>query len=239
MLAVAAVGALAVAGLGGCADGTNDLGASDEPRTNPPTKAQREPASQPAAGAPDPSPDPRLAALEEVLLGAVLTDEDVAGEGVKPVGPAVAPLQGCLARIPVGLAADLRKHAGWKYPTGSSLDQLVTAYPDRPAAEVLKLRVNCGGDELKADPVAPVDAHKAWCKGPACTIVMAKGKVLSAVQVTAGARDRAAEAVQRLAPIAATRLAGEVAPGAGGTVTDDGVEGTEGTEGATEADTEQ
>ncbi|MFF5987413.1 hypothetical protein [Prauserella flavalba] len=198
-----AVTALAAAGLAGCADRPNDLDTYYDERetaTGSPT------ASSPPPSAPPPEPAADPAALAAAVDGAVLTGEDVVAEGVEPVAPpAVA--EGCLAEIPLGLVDIERRDARWAYPTGSTLDQLVTAYADRPAAEILTSRVRCAGDELEVPLEIAVDAHAAWCAEGTCTVLLAGGNVLSGVQVTAADGARAAAAVQRLAPAAAAKLA--------------------------------
>lgn len=206
MVAAAAVAALAMAMLAGCADDSSALAPSPPAPTSStsssPAGQQPGAARQPANAA----ARAHLGPLEEAVQGALLTEADVALEGVAPVGQAT-PLRGCLTEIPVGLIMKLRAQSAWRYPTGSALDQLVTAYPDRPAATVFKQRVSCGGEKLKLDDGLPVDLHAAWCEGTSCTVVLTGGKLLSATQVTAGKRKRAAEAITRLAPIAAARLA--------------------------------
>ncbi|MEU6641646.1 hypothetical protein ABZ863_03765 [Saccharomonospora sp. NPDC046836] len=200
---VVAVTALTAAGLTGCADRPNDLDTyyDDTVTTTTPESTLQDTLPESTA---DPSPAADAATLAAVVHGAVLTPEDVAAEGVSPAAPP-AGMSGCLAQVPFGLVAPEHRAARWTYPTGSTLDQLVTAYPDRPAAEVLESRVRCDGEELGIVP-EPAVAHAAWCADTTCTILLAKGHLLSGVQVAAADRERAAAAIQRLAPVAAATL---------------------------------
>ncbi|PXY30205.1 hypothetical protein DI005_05850 [Prauserella sp. PE36] len=202
MTAFAAAG---LTGLAGCADRPNDLDTYyDEPETT--TESATVTASPPPPSAPPPEPGADPVVLAAAVDGAVLPDQDVAAEGVRPVA-ALTVAEGCLAEIPLGLVGTERRDARWEYPTGSTIDQLVTAYAERPAAEILTSRVRCPGDELEVPLEPAVDAHAAWCAEGTCTVLLASGNVLSGVQVTAADRARAAAAVQRLAPVAAAKLA--------------------------------
>lgn len=202
------VAAVAAAGLTGCADRPNDLDTYYDDPADETTQETAEGGAPPATEsttATRPSPAADTAVLDEAVRSAVLTGADVASEGVQPAA-SVQGTSGCLARVPIGLVAPSTQQARWEYPTGSVLEQLVTGYTDRQAAEVLNGRVRCAGDPLTL-PVEPaVDAQEAWCEDGTCTVLLAGGNVVSAVQVAAGDRQRAAEAVRRLAPIAATKL---------------------------------
>ncbi|MBK1782939.1 hypothetical protein [Prauserella cavernicola] len=200
-----AVTAFAAASLAGCADRPNDLGSYyDEPET---TAQTPEPAPAATSSSSEPPSPPRAdpAVLGAEADSAVLTDEDVASEGVLPAG-APQSAQGCLAEVPLELVAAERRDARWDYPTGSTLAQLVTVYADRPAADVLGTRVRCDGAELELPVAQDVDAHTAWCADGTCTALFASGNVLSGIQVSATDDARAQAAVQRLAPIAAAKL---------------------------------
>ncbi|WP_307849558.1 hypothetical protein [Qaidamihabitans albus] len=208
-----AVTALAAAALAGCADRPNDLntyyddGAPAGPPSASNTAAAGSTESTETTADPPETPD---APADPTRLGAsvsaaVLTDEDVAAEGVRPA-PAVASADGCLAAIPLGLVSQQRRDSRWEYATGSTLEQRVTGYPDHSAADVLDGRVRCAGEPIPVAVEPPVDAHAAWCADTTCTVLLAQGRVLSGVQVNAGERERAAEAVRRLAPVAAARL---------------------------------
>ncbi|PRX45069.1 hypothetical protein B0I33_110168 [Prauserella shujinwangii] len=211
---VIAMAVLAATALAGCADRPNDLDTYYDEPAGSTGQAQRPGSPGPRSPAPEPTPrpDPETgdsAALAEVVDATVLAAEDVAAEGVAPAEPVVA-AEGCLAAIPVGLVSRQRRDAAWRYPTGSTLLQRVTGYPDHAAADVLDGRVRCAGEPLEVAVDPPVDGHAAWCADTACTILLARGPVLSAVEVEAGERVRAAEAVRRLAPIVAARLASAV-----------------------------
>jgi len=51
-----------------------------------------------------------------------------------------------------------------------------------------------------------VETQRAWCDGTTCTVLLAKGKLVSALSVTAGTEARATDAAKRLLPIVAQRL---------------------------------
>ncbi|PXY22436.1 hypothetical protein BAY60_21520 [Prauserella muralis] len=207
------VAAFTVAGLTGCADRPNDLDTyydetttrAAQPRSAPSATASR-PGTEPAPA----SPTVDEVALAETAGAAVLTAEDVAAEGVRPAAPAPV-ASGCLAEVPRGLSPAGSRDARWEYPTGSALEQLVSVYPDARAADVLAARVRCAGQELAVPAQPGIDGQSAWCEGATCAVLLAGGTVLSGIQVTAGDAQRAAEAVRRLAPVAAARLADSAA----------------------------
>lgn len=188
----------------GCADRPNDLDTYYEE-----TPATDQPATPSPAPRDSATPDSDATGLAEAVRTAALTDEDVAGEGVGPGSGLPAASDGCLARIPLAMVGSARVERSWEYPTGSTLHQLVTGYPDRPAAEVLRSRAQCAGDDLHLPDVAEADgveAYGAWCAGGTCTVLLAGDALLSGVQVDAGDGTRAAAAIRRLAPIAAAKL---------------------------------
>ena len=51
-----------------------------------------------------------------------------------------------------------------------------------------------------------VDAQRAWCDGTTCTVLLAKGNLVSVLSVTAGTEARATDAAKRLLPVVAQRL---------------------------------
>ncbi|EHR51071.1 hypothetical protein SacmaDRAFT_2832 [Saccharomonospora marina XMU15] len=195
-----AVALLVTGGLAGCGErqvDSGDGGESTAVATRP--SATVPPRSQPTTPGADP------AEVEQAVERAVLDEQDLAGEGVRAVdAPSVA--SGCLAAVPVGLIGRQRTLLRWEYPTGSTLDQLVTGYVDRPAAEVLNGRVRCPGAELTLPSRPDVEAHRGWCIDNTCTLLLASGRVISGIQVSAGEQARARDAVLRIAPIAAAKL---------------------------------
>ena len=186
----------AVATVSGCADRANDLdtyydAAARDARESPPSP------SAPAATPPPVDPD-----LGRLVAAAELVDADVADEGVEAAEPRPAGGE-CVERIPAGSVPP----AGgtWRYPSGSWLRQWVDGYADRPAAEVLG-DVDCAAPELPVSMPEGVDAARGWCVDSACVVLLARGPLLSGVEVLAGSADRAAEAADRLAPITADAL---------------------------------
>jgi hypothetical protein len=159
-----------------------------------------------------------LATPEPVLRGAMLTGADVAAEGVRPAvaGPALPAVEerlpGCLSGILRDAGPGTGKvAAAWRYPTGSVLAQLVAGYPAPVAERVLRGVADCG--RTLDSPGAAVDQAAAarWCEpnGPAevsCTALMTAGDRVSLVTVRARQGAKAAQAVDRLAPMAEEKL---------------------------------
>lgn len=195
-----AAGLLAAGGLAGCGQRQLDSGDGGESTTtSAATTTTVSDQPRPTTTRSDPGE------VERAVQRAMLDEQDVAGEGVRPVdSPSVA--SGCLAAVPVDLIGQQRALARWEYPTGSTLDQAVTGYADRPAVAVLNGRVRCPGTELIPPSRPDVEAHRGWCIDNTCTLLLASGQVISGIQVTAGEQARARQAVLRLAPIAAAKL---------------------------------
>lgn len=181
-VAVAAGGA-AVALLAGCSGGTG-VGAPVAANASAPADARRD------AGL------------------ALLWDGDVAEEGVRRVETREtsppAPSD-CIAR------AFVADHvAAWRYPSGSVLLNYVAAVP-RSGAETVRA-AECTGQPLELEPQDRVDEQRAWCAphevaGTTCVVLLARKRVVSVLEVTAGDSERAEQAVRRLAPVAAQALA--------------------------------
>ncbi|MEC3979382.1 hypothetical protein [Amycolatopsis sp. H20-H5] len=191
---VLAVTAIALFGLAGCADRPNDLDTYyDDPVPTSKPVPPVEPSPQPSSPAPStpsaPVPDARAA---------LLTEADLAEEGVRPTGGEVS---GCLT----GLTGDSGSAGRWAYPSGSSLDHQVSVYPDRPGAEVVAA-ADCAGKRLTLPPQDGVDAQRAWCEGAKCTVLLAKGNVVSALSVSASSEARATDAAKRLLPVIVAKL---------------------------------
>ncbi|MFI5606725.1 hypothetical protein [Amycolatopsis sp. NPDC051903] len=200
---VFAVAAVALAGLTtACGNRPNNLETYyDDPPVNDATSAAPvvpPPAARPAAPSPSaPVPDPRVAA-GAAASAALLSDEDVADEGVVP-GSGKA--SGCLS----GLAPGERRSASWVYPSGSGLTHEVTAYPGRSGAEVVSA-TQCAGQVLAVPPQPGVTGQRAWCDGSTCTVLVAKGELVSALCVVASTPARAADAAKRLLPRVVAKL---------------------------------
>ena len=196
---VVALAAVALAGLTGCngPDPNNLETYYDDPAptSSPvPPSAEEAPVS-PAKAAPvtPPAPDPGLLAGH-----ALLTDADVADEGVQP-GSGEA--SGCLTD---DVSATSRT-ATWRYPSGSVLRHRVTAYPDRPAAGVVA-GADCTGKVVSLPAQPGVEGQRAWCEGKTCTVLLAKGKLVSALTVSASTETRAVDAAKRLLPAMTAKL---------------------------------
>ncbi|WP_432844694.1 hypothetical protein ACQPXB_25555 [Amycolatopsis sp. CA-161197] len=199
---VLAVAAVALVGLTtACGNRPNNLQTyyddptptSDATSSAPVTPPPAAPPSTPAS----PSPDPRILAAA-AASAALLSDEDVAEEGVAP-GPGKA--SGCLS----GLAQGERRSASWVYPSGSGITHEVTAYAGGSGAEVVSA-ADCAGQVLAIPPQPGVSQQRAWCDGSTCTVLLAKGELVSALSVAASTPARAADAAKRLLPKLVAKL---------------------------------
>jgi hypothetical protein len=195
---VVALAAVALVGLTGCdgPDPNNLETYYDDPA---PSATQAEPTTEvpvsPAKAAPAApvAPDPGLLAQR-----ALLSDQDVADEGVQP-GPGAA--SGCLS----GEASASSRTATWRYPSGSMLRHEVAAYPGRSATDVVA-SADCAGHTVDVPAQAGVERQRAWCNGKTCTVLLAKGTLVSGLTVSASTEVRAIDAAKRLLPAMAAKL---------------------------------
>ena len=193
-----ALAAVALVGLTGCdgPDPNNLETYYDDPvptssATPVPTEAPVSPAK--AAPATTAAPDPGAHAQQ-----ALLSDADVAGEGVQPGSSEVA---GCLADGPSAAS----RTATWRYSSGSVLSHRVVAFPDRSAAQAVAEN-ECAGQPVSV-PVQPgVERQQAWCDGKTCTVLLAKGMLVSELTVSASTEARAVDAAKRLLPAMTAKL---------------------------------
>ncbi|MEU3627433.1 hypothetical protein BS329_17080 [Amycolatopsis coloradensis] len=192
---VLAVATVALFGLSGCADRPNDLDTYYEDPTPTPAAEPAQPSVRPQAA---PIPPPTSAPVPAAVSAALLTDEDVAEEEVVPGESKVS---GCLT----GLTRGTSRSTAWSYPSGSTLEHQVTEYTDRDASDVVT-QADCEGKKLTLAKQTGVEGQRAWCAGTTCTVLLAKGKLVSALSVTAGTEARATEAAKRLLPLVAQRL---------------------------------
>lgn len=196
-----ALAAVALVGLTGCEGRDPDSletyyddpvpasSAAPAPVETPVSPAKAAPATTATAAAPDPG---RLA--EQALL----SDADVAGEGVQPGSSEVS---GCLADGP----STVGRTATWRYSSGSVLSHRVVAFPDRSAARAVAEN-ECAGKTVSV-PVQPgVERQQAWCDGKTCTVLLAKGSLVSELTVSASTEARAVDAAKRLLPAMTAKL---------------------------------
>lgn len=227
---VAALG-VAVA-LTGCSGKPNDLRHYGQ-RAEPTASTSRPPAPATTSAPPVtavPAPLGGAPALADTPQRGLLTPADLAAEGVHPAGPPspaeLPALTTC--RVPLDLAghpAAAGYEARWLYGSGSSLQQYLAGYPGGRAAAVVdavRRDLTCvsypapdGPHRLTAPVDLPsqpgVDGQLAWCeRGPAqagsCTLLLARGPLLTVVTVDAPVEARARAAIIRVAPLAATAL---------------------------------
>jgi len=195
---VVALAAVALVGLTGCdgPDPNNLETYYDDPSTSatqvvpsaeaPVTSEKAAPVTQ---AAPDPGP---------LAERALLSDQDVAEEGVEP-GPGA--VSGCLSDE----ASATSRTASWKYPSGSVLRHRVAAYPDGSAGDVVA-NARCAGRPVDVPAQSGVERQQAWCDGKTCTVLLAKGTLVSALTVSASTEARAIDAAKRLLPAMAAKL---------------------------------
>jgi hypothetical protein len=197
---VVALAAVALVGLTGCdgPDPNNLETYYDDPApTSAPVSVTEAPVS-PAKAAPvtPAAPDPGLLAER-----ALLSDADVAEEGVQR-GSGEA--SGCLTDS----SSASSRTASWHYPSGSVLRHRVAAYPDEAAAEAVAA-ADCAGKTVSVPAQAGVDRQRAWCEGKTCTVLLAKGKLVSGLTVSASTETRAVDAAKRLLPAMTAKLAAQ------------------------------
>jgi hypothetical protein len=197
---VVALAAVALVGLAGCgANRPNDLETYyDDPTTS--TVPQPPP---PVPSVP-PTTSPEPPALVRTVAQAALTDSDLAAEGVQAAEPP-SKAMGCLTTLPATEDPELLHSANWRYPSGASLRHQVAGYPGQEAAVVLSA-VHCQGQSLTLPAALAVDGQQAWCDGSTCTVLLAEGRLVSGVQVTASTGVRAADTAKRLAKVVAAKL---------------------------------
>ncbi|MEU0536145.1 hypothetical protein [Amycolatopsis tolypomycina] len=193
-----AVAAVALVGLTGCdgPDPNNLETYYDDPvTTSAPVPAPTQARVSQAQAAPVKPPVPELGPLAERAL---LTDADVAEEGVERVSGEAS---GCLADGP---SAGSRT-ATWRYPGASLLSHRVLAFPDSSAAQAVAEN-ECPGKTVSL-PVQPgVERQQAWRDGKTCTVLLAKGSLVSELTVSASTEARAVEAAKRLLPAMTAKL---------------------------------
>lgn len=196
--------AVVLVGVTGCANRPNNLEIYyDEPSGSPSTTtapARIEPSAAAQHGTASASSAADQTAQQ--VSAAVLTAQDLVNQGVH-ASTTRAGNGACFDAVPSG---DPRG-ASWVYNSGSTLTQQVTGYLDKLAKDVLA-QVPCGGDSLNLGVALPTGAEMArgWCQGTTCTVLLAGGRVLSGLQVTASTTARASDAVRSLVPIAARKL---------------------------------
>jgi hypothetical protein len=196
-----ALAAVALAGLAGCANRPNDLSTY---YNDPTTSAAPQPPSPPPVPSTPPTTSREPSALVRTVTQAALIDSDLAAEGVQPAEPP-SQVTGCLTTLPPTEDPALLHSANWQYPSGSSLRHQVVGYPTKEAAAVLSA-VHCPGQELTLPAAPGIDVQHAWCEGSTCTVLLAQGRLVSGVQVTASTGVRAAEAAKRLAKVVVAKL---------------------------------
>lgn len=199
---VVALTAVALAGLTGCgAPDPNNLETyyDDPSPTSSSAPAATEAPVSPAQAAPVTPAAPDPGPLAERAL---LSDADVAEEGVQPGSAEIA---GCLADGP---SAGSRT-ATWRYPSGSLLSHRVVVFPDGSAAQAVAEN-ECPPGKPVSVPVQPgVERQQAWSDGKVCTVLLAKGKLVSELTVSASTGTRAVDAAKRLLPAMAAKLAAQ------------------------------
>lgn len=194
---VIALTAVALVGLTGCdgPDPNNLETYYDDPVPTSSAPAAPKTSEVPVSPAKATPAEPDLGGLAQRAL---LSEADVAGEGVQP-GPGEA--AGCLADGPSASSWT----ASWRYPSGSELSHRVVVFPDRSAAQAVAEN-ECAGKTVSV-PVQPgVERQQAWSDGKTCTVLLAKGMLLSELTVSASTGARAVDAAKRLLPAMTAKL---------------------------------
>jgi hypothetical protein len=132
---------------------------------------------------------------------ALLSDADVAGEGVQPGSEGIA---GCLAEGPSASS----RTASWDYPSGSELTHRVFVFPDRTAVQAV-VETECEGTTVSVPAQPGVELQRAWCDGKTCTVLLAREMLVSELTVSASTVARAVDAAKRLLPAMAAKLAAQ------------------------------
>jgi hypothetical protein len=201
---VIALAAVALVGLTGC-DGPDPNNLETYYDDPVPTSS----ATLTAPAAPETSEVPVSAAKatpEEPDFGglaqrALLSDADVAGEGVQPGSEGIA---GCLAEGPSASS----RTASWDYPSGSELTHRVFVFPDRTAVQAV-VETECEGTTVSVPAQPGVELQRAWCDGKTCTVLLAREMLVSELTVSASTVARAVDAAKRLLPAMAAKLAAQ------------------------------
>ncbi len=193
-----ALAAVALVGLTGCdgPDPNNLETYYEDPATTSapgPAPAEARVSQAQAAPAKPAAPDPGPLAER-----ALLSDADVAEEGVQP---GAGEASGCLT----GVVSVTSRTASWRYPSGSVLSHRVAAYPDPAAAEAVA-GAECAGHAVNVPAQPGVEVQRAWCEGKTCTVLLAKGRLVSGLTVSASTEARAVDAAKRLLPAMAAKL---------------------------------
>ncbi|MEU5261068.1 hypothetical protein [Amycolatopsis sp. NPDC021455] len=195
-----ALTAVALVGLTGCKGGPTDNLETYYDDPVPTSSAVAPPSDAPVspAKAAPVKPAPVVDDADRLAAQALLSDADVAEEGVQPASNEVA---GCLADGP---SAGSRT-ATWRYASGSVLSHRVVAFPDSSAAQAVAEN-ECAGKTVSV-PVQPgVERQQAWCDGKTCTVLLAKGRLVSELTVSASTETRAVDAAKRLLPAMTAKL---------------------------------
>jgi hypothetical protein len=196
-----ALAAVALVGLTGCdgPDPNNLETYYDDPvPTSPVAPAAPKTSEAPVSPAKATPAAPDLSGLAQRAL---LSDADVAGEGVQPGSEETA---GCLADGPSASS----RTATWRYPSGSELSHRVFVFPDRTAAQAVA-ETDCAGKTVSVPAQAGVELQRAWCDGKTCTVLLARKMLVSELTVSASTGARAVDAAKRLLPAMAAKLAAQ------------------------------
>jgi hypothetical protein len=199
-----ALAAVALVGLTGC-DGPDPNNLETYYDDPVPTSS----ATLTAPAAPETSEVPVSAAKatpEEPDFGglaqrALLSDADVAGEGVQPGSEEIS---GCLADGPSASS----RTASWDYPSGSELTHRVFVFPDRSAVQAVT-ETDCAGKTVSVPAQPGVELQRAWCDGKTCTVLLAREMLVSELTVSASTEARAVDAAKRLLPAMTAKLAAQ------------------------------
>ncbi len=220
MPALAAVAtALPAALLASCSNRPNDLYTYYDGPTSEVVSSPAAPPPAPPTSTTPPRPAPAALVASAGLTAADLAEEEVTAQQA-PTKAASVTLPDC--RLDLGEDVDAGSEASWTYARGSVLRQYTvhtaeTATLDEAEATIEQCRnfkidgVTHTIDEgATLSAIAAADDQLTWCattnRKVICTVLLAKGNLVTAVSVESGTARGAREAITRIAPVAAAAL---------------------------------
>ncbi|WP_424186170.1 hypothetical protein ACOBQX_30560 [Actinokineospora sp. G85] len=220
MPALAAVAtALPAALLAGCSNRPNDLYTYYDGAAPEVVSSSAAPPPAPPTSTTPPRPAPAALVATAGLTAADLAEEEVTAQ-LAPTRTTSVTLPDC--RVALGEDVDAGSEASWTYSRGSVLRQYTVHTAETATLDEAKTAID-GCRSFKVDGVthtidegatlgaiAAADDQLTWCatttRKVICTVLLAKGNLVTAVSVESGTAKGAREAVTRIAPVAATAL---------------------------------
>ncbi|WP_189059256.1 hypothetical protein [Longimycelium tulufanense] len=206
----------------GCSGRPNDLsdGAYYDEASTPATTTTASPAAPSTSTRPSPAPSARADRQDaQRVAKALLSDAVLAAEGFQaatPARPAPArPLPPCVPGVDLEKVVQGGQQATWQgVRTRVPLRQYVGVVVDGNAADLVRAARRAGGcagaTGLQLPALPGADARVAWCVAgtiqPSCRMLVARGNLLTDVEVGAATPTRSRELATQLAPLIAQAL---------------------------------